>query len=132
MVLRHKRPGTGDSCWREVTKVSEYGIDYTLHLCAEHAAIEAATEVKKDKGVTCDWQKAVTMWREAVDAEYEKYLEAAEGTARVIVINERLTYYLWLGSYEKQLNLLHPNDPDAVAQKIAESLMDRCAYLCCG
>ncbi len=127
-----KLPGTGDSCWREVTKVSEYGIDYTLHLCAEHAAIEAATEVKKDKGVTCDWQKAVTMWREAVDAEYEKYLEAAEGTARVIVINERLTYYLWLGSYEKQLNLLYPNDPDAVAQKIAESLMDRCADLCCG
>ena len=124
--------GTGDSCYREVTSVNEYGASYTLHLCAEHAAIEAATQVKQGKGITYDWQKAVAMWREAVDKEYEEYLDAAEGAARVVVINERLTYYLWLGSYEKQLNLLYPNDPDAVAQKIAESLMDRCADLCYG
>ncbi|MBO4377904.1 MAG: hypothetical protein J5889_02990, partial [Clostridia bacterium] len=125
-------PGTGDSCWREITAVDDYSASYTLHLCPEHAAIEAAIQVKKDKSTTYDWQKAVTLWREAVDKEYEEYLDAAEGAARVVVINERLTYYLWLGSYEKQLNLLYPNDPDAVAQKIAESLMDRCADLCCG
>ncbi|MBR5382239.1 MAG: hypothetical protein IK133_00310 [Clostridia bacterium] len=124
--------GEGDSCWREVTGVGEFGTSYTLHLCAEHAAIEQATQMIEGKKTANDWQKAVTLWREAVDAEYEKYLEAADGSARVTVINDRLTYYLWLGAYEKQLSLLYPDDPDAVAQKVAESLMDRCADLCCG
>ncbi|MBO4379309.1 MAG: hypothetical protein J5889_10125, partial [Clostridia bacterium] len=116
--------GEGESCWRELVGANENVEAYKLHFCAAHAAVN--TEAGED------WQKAVALWREAVDAEYEKYLEAADGSARLVVINDRLTYYLWLGAYEKQLNLLYPDDPDAVAQKVAESLMDRCADLCCG
>ena len=116
--------GEGDSCYRMLTDVSEYNEGYLLHLCAEHAAVETETGE--------DWQKAAALWREAVDKEYEKYLEAAEGAARVTVINERLTYYLWIGAYEKQLKLLYPDDPDTVARLVAENLMDRCIDLCAG
>ena len=128
----HFRPsGKGDSCYRELISVDGFGASYKLHLCAEHAAVEAAAR-KQAEDPAAGWQEAAVTWREAVDKEYAEYLEAAAGTARATVLNEQLAYFLWLDSYGKQLALLYPDDPDTVARIIAEDLRDRCVDLCYG
>ncbi|MBO4379043.1 MAG: hypothetical protein J5889_08765, partial [Clostridia bacterium] len=121
----------GDCCERELLGILGSAAQYSLHLCGEHAKVEETVEALLESGAADAWQQAYALWHETLDDMYKQLIEAASDEARVTVLNDRMNYYLWLGSYEKVLNLIYPDEPETVAEKLSDNMMDRCADLCC-
>lgn len=125
----------GDSCTLTLRDVGDSSLDYTQHYCAAHANAYRQTEdllarAYSDAGRLDAWQKAGDLWRNELDALYQTLLGAANGEAKVTILNERLTFLMNLGAYENQLRQIHPDQPALVAQRVTEQLMDHCSELC--
>ena len=126
--------GVGESCLRTLTGQGSGAAAYTLRYCAQHAQtaqkVEALLALAPASNTQAVWQQAREMWRAEVDSLYETYLSGATSSARATVLDDRMAYYLYLGSYEALLNSVMPDQPALVAQKVAEQLMNRCVDLC--
>ena len=120
----------GDCCERELLGIAGNMARYSVHLCGEHVKVEQAVEELLESGAADAWQQAYKLWQAALDDMYEQLLDAATDEARVTVLNDRMNYYLWLGSYEKVLNLIYPDAPETVAEKLSDNMMERCVDLC--
>jgi peptidoglycan hydrolase-like protein with peptidoglycan-binding domain len=122
-----------DCCVRTLTGKGEGIAEYTLDYCHVHAPV--AEEVKAllaEAGESADagtWKKTAELWRSALDAEYDA-LSAAADALNSAVDEDRSAFYSWLEKYELRLTAQYPDSETAVAMKISETLMNRCADLC--
>ena len=122
-----------DCCVRTLTGKGEGIAEYTLDYCHVHAPV--AEEVKAllaEAGESADagtWKKTAELWRIALDAEYDA-LSAAADSLNSAVDEDRSAFYSWLEEYERRLTAQYPESETAVAMKISETLMNRCADLC--
>lgn len=125
----------GSFCERTLLALGSSASEYTVRACQEHGKLledmqtlmnQAASQEDKRNA----WQQSEEMWREALEKAYQDYTNDAMGSARGIVMKERIAYNRYLDSLEKILLQKYAARPEAAAQIMTEEIMNRCLSLC--
>ena len=136
-VIKKKTPGTGkaDSCKLTLAGVGSYTLAQEQHYCATHREVldkvseltgAAVTDAEKAEA----WQTGVTLWREALEAEYDELMKACDGAARLAVMEEKTAFDKYLGGLNTMLQALYPNDAALVSRLLCTAIEKQCTELC--
>lgn len=94
-----------------------------LSHCEEHEAVHAWAS-------TVEPAMKRALWEEALDAEYELYLNQANGQAKVSLLSERMRFSNFLRAREQALKNLYAGDQDKIDTAIAEILEQKVVLMC--
>ena len=109
------------SCVPALTGLGEGTAEWTLTRCYEHAALAREAEGKRP-------EEALALWAEALDAEYEEWLNEADESLRPLIEAER-------DAFNEQMEACRAAWADLVgedyaAEKAAELAMHKLSLLC--
>ena len=127
--------GGDDFCVRTLTGKGPGSEAFTTHFCSEHGKLLEELEEKK-AAVTSEAQELVYVnearlaWQTALVVMYEEAQSQVDSATADALMNQRLAWLEYIGSYEKLLNMLYPNAPLTVARELMTATRDRCVELC--
>ncbi|MBP3452976.1 MAG: hypothetical protein J6M20_04595 [Clostridia bacterium] len=123
------------SCMFTITGRDQVSASYETSFCPEHADTQSSVLMMKQMGATPEMEMqaaayAVALWRTEVESLYQTLLNAADPTAKAILLTEYVRFLADLANYELMLKELYPDQPALVARKVADVWQDKCATLC--
>ena len=122
-------------CVRTITGRDNVSATYETTFCTEHADTQSSALIMAQAAATPEMQMqsaayAVALWRTEVESLYQEIFEAADPTAKTVVMTEYVRFLADLANYELMLKELHPDQPALVARKVAEIWENKCVDLC--
>ena len=126
----------GDTyCVRTITGRDNVSATYETIFCTEHADTQTSALIMAQAAATPELQMqsaayAVALWRTEVESLYQEIFEAADPTAKTVVMTEYIRFLTDVANYEAMLKILYPDQPALVALKVAEIWENKCVDLC--
>lgn len=122
-------------CVRTITGRDNVSATYETTFCTEHADTQSSALIMAQAAATPELQMqsaayAVALWRTAVESLYQEIFEAADPTAKTVVMTEYVRFLTDVANYEAMLKILYPDQPALVALKVAEIWENKCVDLC--
>ncbi len=123
------------SCMFTITGRDQVSASYETSFCPEHADTLSSVLMMKQMGATPEMEMqaaayAVALWRTEVESLYQTLLNAADPTAKAILLTEYVCFLADLANYELMLKQLYSDQHALVARKVADMWQDKCATLC--
>ena len=125
-----------DFCIRTMTGLDDEGREqYKVDFCRKHERVDGRAAALVSAAGTGEeqlaaWRQSVSLWTDAMNAEYDALLAAAGGEEKQKIAAERAQFIADLDACRTELNAAHPDDPVLVEMRIAEALGGRTAELC--
>ena len=126
----------GDSyCVRTITGRDNASVSYETAFCAAHSPIQSSVRMMSQAAATPETQLqaaayAAALWRTEMQKLYQEIYEAADPTAKMVVMTEYVRFLTVVANYEALLNVLYPDQPALAAQKMAAMWENKCIDLC--
>lgn len=122
-------------CVRTITGRDNVSATYETTFCTEHANTQSSALIMAQAAATPELQMqsaayAVALWRTEVESLYQEIFEAADPTAKTVVMTEYVRFLTDVANYEAMLKILYPDQPALVALKVAEIWENKCVDLC--
>ncbi len=129
------RESVPDSCKRTLLADGDYRTEYSLHICAEHKAIEDTLSAALRFASTPEeevliWRKAGQMWRDAMDKEYQRLYEVLGSKGKEAAVSDRLAFINYLDTLEALLTQAGGAEEPEAVKAVATAAMNRTADLC--
>ena len=124
-----------DYCVRTITGRDNVSVSYETDFCSVHTLIQSTALMMAQAAANPETQTqaaayAVTLWRAEVEKLYQEICEAADPTAKMVVMTEYTRFLTELANYEAMLKLLYPDQPALAARKVADMWENKCVDLC--
>ena len=122
-------------CVRTITGRDNVSATYETTFCTEHADTQSSALIMAQAAATPELQMqsaayAVALWRTEVESLYQEIFEAADPTAKTVVMTEYVRFLTDVANYEAMLKILYPDQPALVALKVAVIWENKCVDLC--
>ena len=122
-------------CVRTITGRDNVSATYETTFCTEHADTQSSALIMAQAAAMPELQMqsaayAVALWRAEVESLYQEIFEAADPTAKTVVMTEYVRFLTDVANYEAMLKILYPDQPALVALKVAEIWENKCVDLC--
>ena len=128
--------GNGDDfCVRTVQVHSNTENLFTLHYCTTHGATLQAVQAMADAAETAQakaaaWEYGISLWQSDLAEMYTVLMNAANSSAKAIVLREQLHFNAVIANRKVMLEKLYPDAPERVAEILAEMYAEQCLELC--
>ena len=127
--------GGEDYCARTITARDNVSATYETSFCSGHKTIQSSVLTMNQAAVAPEMQMqaaayAMTLWRTEVENLYQELFEAADSQAKATLMTEYIRFLTDTANYEAMLNVLYPDQPAVVAQKIAAIWEEKVVTLC--
>ncbi len=122
-------------CVRTITGRDNVSATYETTFCTEHADTQSSALIMAQAAAMPELQMqsaayAVALWRAEVESLYQEIFEAADPTAKTVVMTEYVRFLTDVANYEAMLKILYPDQPALVALKVAKIWENKCVDLC--